>query len=103
MGRRVLDSHGWDPVRDLPAGQTGSKANYTFKVTETPHDNKLMPERVEILKDAGIFVNTGREFFSGFDYLYDYTNGFVEPERQTQQHLWRIDTERRPDRTGQSP
>lgn len=58
-------------------GQTGAKANYIFKVTEGTSDNKLTPERVEIIKDPGIFVNTGREFFTGFDYIYDYTNGFV--------------------------
>jgi hypothetical protein len=33
--------------------------------------------KVEIVQDAGVFVNTGRLFFEGFDYLYDAAGGYV--------------------------
>jgi hypothetical protein len=29
------------------------------------------------VRDAGVFVNTGRMFFEGFDYLYDAVGGYV--------------------------
>ena len=59
-------------------GQTGTTANYTFKVSSDPSDpNALKPDKVEVVTDPTDFVNTGRQFFSGFDYLYDYENGYV--------------------------
>ena len=59
-------------------GQTGSTANYTFKISSDPDDpNALKPDKVEVVTDPTDFVNTGRQFFSGFDYLYDYENGYV--------------------------
>ncbi len=50
-------SHGTCPHRMAPA--------------TTPCN--VQPDNVH----AGTFVNTGREFFAGFDYLYDATNGYV--------------------------
>jgi hypothetical protein len=32
---------------------------------------------VEIVHDRGVFVNTGRMFLEGFDYLYDAAGGYV--------------------------
>jgi len=29
------------------------------------------------VRDRGVFVNTGRMFLEGFDYLYDATGGYV--------------------------
>jgi hypothetical protein len=32
---------------------------------------------VEVVHDHGVFVNTGRMFLEGFDYLYDAAGGYV--------------------------
>ena len=37
----------------------------------------MQPERVVVVRDPGVFVNTGRMFFEGFDYLYDAVGGYV--------------------------
>ena len=37
----------------------------------------MHPERVEVVRDRGVFVNTGRMFLEGFDYLYDAAGGYV--------------------------
>ena len=39
--------------------------------------SRVHPEKVEVVRDAGIFVNTGRLFLQGFDYLYDAAGGYV--------------------------
>ncbi len=39
--------------------------------------NPMHPERVEVVHDRGVFVNTGRMFLEGFDYLYDAAAGYV--------------------------
>lgn len=39
--------------------------------------NPLHPAKVEVVHDAGVFVNTGRMFLQGFDYLYDAAGGYV--------------------------
>ena len=39
--------------------------------------NPLHPERVEVVRDRAVFVNTGRMFLEGFDYLYDAAGGYV--------------------------
>jgi len=39
--------------------------------------NPMHPERVEVVHDRGVFVNTGRMFLEGFDYLYDAAGGYV--------------------------
>jgi hypothetical protein len=59
----------------LPDRRTPQPAFYTFTVGE--RSNPLQPERVEIVLDRGVFVNTGRMFLEGFDYLYDAAGGYV--------------------------
>ena len=59
----------------LPDKRTPQPASYAFTVGES--GNPLHPVRVEIVHDAGVFVNTGRLFFEGFDYLYDAAGGYV--------------------------
>lgn len=64
-------------------GQNGSAASYSFKARQAanscPPDaaNSLNPCNVTITHDGAPFVNTGREFFSAFDYLYDPVNGYL--------------------------
>ncbi len=57
-----------DRVRPQPA-------YYGFTVGR--RGNPLHPERVEVVHDATVFVNTGRMFLEGFDYLYDAAGGYV--------------------------
>jgi len=59
----------------LPDKRTPQPASYAFTVGES--GNPLHPVRVEIVHDAGVFVNTGRLFFEGFNYLYDAAGGYV--------------------------
>ena len=56
-------------------GQGGPAAFY--QVTVGDRGNPMHPERVEVVRDPGVFVNTGRMFFEGFDYLYDAVGGYV--------------------------
>lgn len=56
-------------------GQGGPAAFY--QVTVGDRRNPMHPERVEVVRDPGVFVNTGRMFFEGFDYLYDAAGGYV--------------------------
>ena len=51
------------------------RAHYAFTVGERL--SPLEPERVEVVRDRGVFVNTGRQFLQGFDYLYDALGGHV--------------------------
>ena len=50
-------------------------AFYEFRVER--RGNPLHPERVEVVHDATVFVNTGRMFLEGFDYLSDAAGGYV--------------------------
>ncbi|MFO1161087.1 MAG: hypothetical protein U1E60_19755 [Reyranellaceae bacterium] len=59
----------------LPNRRTPQPAFYTFTVGE--RGNPMHPERVEVVHDAGVFVNTSRMFLEGFNYLYDAAGGFV--------------------------
>lgn len=59
----------------LPDRRTPQPAFYAFTVGE--RGNPLQPERVEVVRDRGVFVNTGRTFLEGFDYLYDAVGGYV--------------------------
>lgn len=59
----------------LPADRAAGAAFYQFEVGQRA--NPLHPERVEVVHDPGVFVNTGRMFFEGFDYLYDALGGYV--------------------------
>ena len=54
-------------------GQPGTAANYTFTVG-TP--DPVAPTAVQVV-DGPPYVNTGHNFFRGFDYLYDPVGGFV--------------------------
>ena len=59
----------------LPDRRTPQPAFYAFTVGE--RSNPLQPEKVEVVRDRGVFVNTGRQFLEGFDYLYDAAGGYV--------------------------
>jgi hypothetical protein len=56
-------------------GQNPPNATYSFTVGDW--SNPLHPAKVEIVHDPGTFVNTGRMFLHGFDYLYDAAGGYV--------------------------
>jgi hypothetical protein len=59
----------------LPDRRNPPAVHYGFTVGLP--DNPMHPERVEIVHDRGVFVNTGRMFLEGFDYLYDAAGGYV--------------------------
>jgi hypothetical protein len=59
----------------LPDKRNPQPASYGFTVGEDR--NPLRPPRIEVVHDAGVFVNTGRMFFEGFNYLYDAAGGYV--------------------------
>ncbi len=59
----------------MPDQRNPQPAFYGFTVGE--RGNPLHPERVEVVHDRGVFVNTGRMFLEGFDYLYDALGGYV--------------------------
>lgn len=60
--------------RKMPQG-TQQPAFYTFKVGDA--QNALQPEKVTVVNDATPFVNTGRHFLRGFQYLYDSEGCYV--------------------------
>lgn len=64
----------------------GQGASYGFKAQgysntscPTPATPTVVPCNVTAVSvgSPNIYLNTGREFFAGFDYLYDYDNGYV--------------------------
>ena len=59
----------------MPDRQRPQPAFYEFRAGR--RGNPLHPERVEVVHDANVFVNTGRMFLEGFDYLYDAAGGHV--------------------------
>lgn len=59
----------------MPDQRNPQPAYYGFTVGA--RGNPMHPERVEVVHDRGVFVNTGRMFLEGFDYLYDAAGGFV--------------------------
>ena len=59
----------------MPDKQRPQPAHYYLTVGR--RGNPLHPEKVEVVRDAGVFVNTGRMFLQGFDYLYDAAGGYV--------------------------
>jgi hypothetical protein len=59
----------------MPDRRSPQPAFYEFRVER--RGNPLHPERVEVVHDPTIFVNTGRLFLEGFDYLYDAAGGYV--------------------------
>ncbi|MBI3197632.1 MAG: autotransporter-associated beta strand repeat-containing protein [Rhodospirillales bacterium] len=69
-------------IRIWMPGQNGEGAYYEFNARTDKHSTCSIsvgasPCEVMVLPASSIFVNTGREFFAGFDYLYDYENGYV--------------------------
>ena len=58
-------------------GQAGSQNYYSFTVGGNTGTPQIAPTTIEVAADTGVFVNTGRLFLNGFNYLYDPTNGFV--------------------------
>ncbi|MCW5736540.1 MAG: hypothetical protein KIS73_20605 [Enhydrobacter sp.] len=56
-------------------GQAPPNARYS--VTVGDRSNPMNPAKVEVVHDPGVFVNTGRMFLQGFDYLYDAAGGYV--------------------------
>ena len=59
----------------MPSHRNPPAVYYGF--TAGTRDNPMHPEKVEVEHDAGVFVNTGRMFLEGFDYLYDAAGGYV--------------------------
>jgi hypothetical protein len=59
----------------LPDRRNPPSVHYGFTVGLA--DNPMHPGRVEVVRDRGVFVNTGRMFLGGFDYLYDAAGGYV--------------------------
>jgi hypothetical protein len=59
----------------LPDKRSPQPAFYSFTAGERA--NPLQPEKVEVVRDRDVFVNTGRMFLEGFDYLYDAAGGYV--------------------------
>jgi hypothetical protein len=59
----------------LPDRQRPQPAWYALRVGS--RGNPLHPGKVEVVHDATVFVNTGRQFLQGFDYLYDAAGGLV--------------------------
>ncbi|SJZ69220.1 hypothetical protein SAMN02745126_01917, partial [Enhydrobacter aerosaccus] len=60
----------------LPGQITPLPASYSFTLNN-PVDSALNPQLVQVVDGPSIFINTGREFYAGFDYLYDPVDGFV--------------------------
>ncbi|MFO1079685.1 MAG: autotransporter domain-containing protein [Reyranellaceae bacterium] len=60
-------------------GQTTPLAGYEFRVGQSAADNPTVPDQVDVgeVDKSPTFVNTGREFFAGFDYYYDEVGGYV--------------------------
>jgi hypothetical protein len=56
-------------------GQAPPNATYSFTVGDW--SDPMHPAKVEVVHDRGTFVNTGRMFLQGFDYLYDAAGGYV--------------------------
>jgi hypothetical protein len=59
----------------LPDRRTPQPVFFGFTVGR--RDTAMHPERVEVVHDRGVFVNTGRMFLEGFDYLYDAAGGYA--------------------------
>jgi autotransporter-associated beta strand protein len=60
----------------LPGQTSPQAAFYTF--TTGASGNPLQPSSVSLNPaDTIAFLNTGREFYAGFDYVYDPINGYV--------------------------
>jgi uncharacterized protein with beta-barrel porin domain len=62
----------------LPGQTTPQLAFYNFTTLNggTP-SNPLTPEVVQVVPGTAVFLNTGRQFYEGFNYFFDPVNGFV--------------------------
>ena len=64
-------------------GTSATGALYSFDIDRsklqcaTTSSNSMKPCRVEGSTSSTPFLNTGRQFFAGFNYLFDPVNGFV--------------------------
>ncbi|WP_422003487.1 autotransporter domain-containing protein [Reyranella sp.] len=70
------------PIQVYLPGQTSPQiAFYNFTtINGNPPapENRLTPDVVQLVPDGPtVFLNTGREFFQGFNYFFDPVNGFV--------------------------
>jgi hypothetical protein len=65
----------------FPSQSQPQPAYYTFVVTSpaNPGANPMTPGTVIVSEDTSgiVFVNTGRNFLQGFNYLYDGVSGYV--------------------------
>ncbi len=59
----------------LPGRSTPQPASYHFEVDQS--GDFLKPASVAVVSGDATFVNTGRMFLTGFDYLYDAVGGYV--------------------------
>jgi hypothetical protein len=62
----------------MPGQSTPQPASYSFTLTSSAGAcSAVMPGKVLVVADPGVFVNTGRMFLNAFDYLYDAKGGYV--------------------------
>lgn len=72
----IVPSSGTQVQVYLPGQLPTQPAFYSFTTGTT--GNPTSPEFVQVIADGpSIFLNTGREFYAGFDYVYDAVGGFV--------------------------
>ncbi|NDH60295.1 MAG: hypothetical protein EBY18_01310 [Alphaproteobacteria bacterium] len=78
-GNCITPSSGAQVQVFLPGQSTSQPASYSYTLTAGSSSNPLNPNNtVEVIPNGpSIFLNTGRQFFQGFDYLYDPIGGFV--------------------------
>ena len=58
-------------------GQTTPQQLAAYNFTTGSTSNPLTPESVQVVPGSSVFINTGRQFYAGFNYFYDQVNGFV--------------------------
>ena len=63
----------------LPGQSTPQVAFYNFTTSNGGGNggNALQPYVTQVVPGSSVFLNTGREFFAGFNYFYDPVNGYV--------------------------
>ncbi len=59
----------------LPGQTSPQIAAYSF--TTGGSGNALQPNVVQMAEGPSVFLNSGREFYAGFNYFYDPVNGYV--------------------------
>lgn len=58
-------------------GQTTPQQLATYNFTTGSTTNPLTPAVVQVVPGSTVFINTGRQFYSAFNYFFDSVNGFV--------------------------